>query len=162
MLQKTLKGIIKNGQPALTVYGDHSAHVHPTVRKVQRRRRVHRKLHQHHRCGIQDPHVGASGPNHQAASLGVLLVRSDSRRSPAVSAGCSGHHHCLRRDGQGIVQQCQEPSGQDDDHSADRVNNLLVGNKCDLRSKTVVSTDKPKELSDSQHKASTNDGREDA
>ena len=36
-----------------------------------------------------------------------------------------------------------------DKHAAEGVNKLLVGNKCDLASKKVVSTDETKELADS-------------
>jgi len=39
--------------------------------------------------------------------------------------------------------------GEIDKYAADGVNKLLVGNKCDLASKKVVSTDEAKELADS-------------
>jgi len=39
--------------------------------------------------------------------------------------------------------------GEIDKYAADGVNKLLVGNKCDLTSKKVVSTDEAKELADS-------------
>ena len=41
--------------------------------------------------------------------------------------------------------------GKIDEHSAVCVNKLLVGNKCDLAPKSVVSTDEAKELAESLH-----------
>ena len=82
--------------------------------------------------------------------FGTLRVRSVPDDHQQLLQGCWWHHHCLRRDRQGTVQQCQEPEvGEIDERSAVWANKFLVRNKCDLAPKTVVPTDEAKELGES-------------
>ena len=93
---RTTKFIIKNGQPALTTYDDHA--------------RLY--IQQLGDFCIDDTY-------HRAAELGHCGSAAFPDVHQQLFHERSWQHRCIRHDGRGIVQQCQEPGVDEiDKHSA--------------------------------------------